>query len=69
MNSFGWMQIIWAVGALSLLIAAYRSHNVGAKKTLAMALAWAGIFIFAGLVATAIMDEPGQTTLSNPTLT
>jgi hypothetical protein len=69
MSSFGWMQIIWAAGALSLLIFALRSHNVGAKKTLVMALAWAGIFLIAGLVASALMDEPTQTTLSNPTLT
>lgn len=69
MNSFGWMQIVWAVGAMVLLVAAYRSHNIGAKKTLVLALVWAGIFLVAGLVASVIMDDPQQTTLSNPTLT
>jgi hypothetical protein len=51
MNDYGWMQLIWATGALVLILSAYRSHNVGAKKTLVFALAWAGIFLLAGLIA------------------
>lgn len=57
MNSGAWMQIIWATGALILLLGAYRSHNVGAKKTLVLALAWAGIFLIVGLIASVIVAE------------
>jgi len=55
MNGFGWMQLIWAAGALALILGAYRSHNVGARKTLIFALAWAGIFLLAGLIASEIV--------------
>lgn len=57
MNTGAWMQIIWATGALILLLGAYRSHNVGAKKTLVLALAWAGIFLMVGLIASVIVAE------------
>ncbi|MFC3097772.1 hypothetical protein [Alteraurantiacibacter palmitatis] len=57
MNTGAWIQIIWASGALILLLGAYRSHNVGAKKTLVLALAWAGIFLIAGLIASVIVAE------------
>lgn len=56
MSGFGWTQLIWATGALVLLVSAYRSHNVGGKKTLVFALAWAGIFLLAGLIASAIVE-------------
>ncbi|MFC3099429.1 hypothetical protein [Altererythrobacter lauratis] len=60
MNTGAWLQIIWAAGALILLLGAYRSHNVGAKKTLVLALAWAGIFLLVALVASVIVagDAP-----------
>ena len=55
MSEFGWMQLIWATGALVLILSAYRSHNIGGKKTLVFALAWAGIFLLAGLIASAFV--------------
>lgn len=55
MSSYAWLQIIWAVGALVLLLGAYRSHNIGAKRTLVMALVWAGLFLLVGLLASLII--------------
>lgn len=51
MSGMVWMQLIWATGALVLILSAYRSHNIGGRKTLVFALAWAGIFLLAGLIA------------------
>lgn len=70
MNSGAWLQIIWATGALVLLLGAYRSHNVGAKKTLVLALAWAGIFLIVGLVASVMAaEEAPSSTISTSDLT
>ncbi|MCL6251085.1 hypothetical protein M3P36_08525 [Altererythrobacter sp. KTW20L] len=55
MSGYGWVQLIWAAGALVLILSAYRSHNIGGKKTLVFALAWAGIFLLAGLIASAFV--------------
>ena len=56
MNEYNWVSLISLSAFLILALSAYRAHNVGGKKTLVFALAWAGIFLLAGLIASAIVE-------------
>lgn len=54
MNPAQWISIIALAGWLVLAVGAYRSHRIGAKKTVVLALAWLAIFLLAAAVFTAI---------------
>ncbi|MEO6387798.1 MAG: hypothetical protein ABIT16_13655 [Croceibacterium sp.] len=52
MNSASWISIVALTGWLVLAGSAFRAHQVGAKKTLIMALTWVAIFLLiAGIFA------------------
>jgi predicted exporter len=54
MNQVQWISIISLVAWLVLAVTAYRSHRLGAKKTVVLALAWLAIFFLVAAVFTAI---------------
>lgn len=44
MSELQLVSVIALVGWLVLALSAYRAHQVGARKTIVMALAWCAIF-------------------------
>ncbi len=56
MNSFGWLNLVYLLMVLGLLFGAYRSHNIGGKKTLAYALIWVAIFGIVALFAKMVTE-------------
>ena len=54
MNEYAWVSVIAMVGWLVLAIGSYRSHRVGARKTLTMALAWGAVFLLAAAIFAAV---------------
>lgn len=50
MNSAAWISIISLTGMMVLAWSALRAHNIGAKRSVVMALAWFAIFALAGAI-------------------
>ena len=57
MNGTAWVSIIALSGWLVLALSSYRAHQVGAGKTLVMALAWISIFFLVAAVFSAVAPE------------
>lgn len=51
MTPAAWVSLVAMLGWLALVVGAFRTHRIGGRRALAMALAWAAIF---ALVATLI---------------
>ena len=45
MNGGSWVSIVALLGWLILALGAYRSHRIGAKKTVVLALIWGSLFL------------------------
>ncbi len=54
MNQTQWISIISLLGWLVLAVGAYRSRQLGAKKTVVLALTWLAIFFLVAALFTAI---------------
>lgn len=54
MNEYGWVSLIALVAWLFLALSAFRSHRIGARKAVTMALMWGSIFVLVALVFAAI---------------
>ncbi|HWK42642.1 MAG TPA: hypothetical protein VNR60_12005 [Croceibacterium sp.] len=54
MTGTGWASLIALLAWLILAFSALRSHRIGARKAITMALAWSAIFMLCILVFTAI---------------
>jgi hypothetical protein len=52
-----WVSLVAVAGWLVLALSAYRAHQVGAKKTIVLALAWIAIFLLVAAVFAAV--SPG----------
>ena len=54
MNQAGWVSIVALAGWLVLALSAFRAHQVGARKTLIVALTWGAIFLLVAAIFTAV---------------
>lgn len=50
MTNMSVLSIVSMLGWLVLALSAYRSHQIGAKQTIVMALTWMAIFAFGFLI-------------------
>ena len=50
MSPAAWASLVAMLGWLVLVVGAFRTHRIGGRRALAMALAWAAIFAFAAML-------------------
>ena len=50
MSPAGWVSLVAMLGWLALVVSALRTHRIGGRRTLAMALAWAAIIALVALL-------------------
>ncbi len=64
MTEWDWLRLVYLAMVLSLLVATVRTHRIGGRKMLVMALAWLCIFMVAVGIASLIEERdaaPSQT--------
>lgn len=66
MNGTSWLQIIYLLMVLGLVIGTVRSHQLGAKRMVVMALAWLCIFLIAVGIAGFIDQRVHQAPVAVP---
>jgi fucose permease len=49
-NQGNWVSIVALTGWLVLALSSYRARQIGARKTVVMALTWLAIFLFVAWV-------------------
>lgn len=54
MSEYGWVSQIALAAWLVLALGALRSHRIGARKAVTMALAWGSIFVLVAFFFAAI---------------
>jgi hypothetical protein len=53
-NTGSWVSLVALSGWLILMLGAFRSHRIGGRRMLTMALAWGSIFLLVTAVISAI---------------
>ena len=66
MTSLGWIHLIWLTVTLGVMLTAYRSYQVGGKRTVFYILAWIGIFMAAAGIASFFYEGGPLQTVSPP---
>lgn len=56
MTEWDWLRLVYLAMVLSLLVATVRTHRIGGRKMLVMALAWLCIFMVAVGIASLIEE-------------
>lgn len=51
MNGANWLQIVYLLAVLGLMVGTVRTHQLGGRRMLVMALAWLCIFMIAAGIA------------------
>jgi hypothetical protein len=58
LSEYQWVSIIALSAWLVMALSSYRAHQVGAGRTLVIALAWISIFFLVAAVFSAVAPEP-----------
>ncbi|MEO5706956.1 MAG: hypothetical protein ABIT10_10310 [Alteraurantiacibacter sp.] len=66
MTEWDWLRLVWLAMALSLVVATVRTHQIGGRKMLVMALAWACILMVAAGIASFIGEWVDETRVAPP---
>jgi hypothetical protein len=65
-TEWDWLRLVWLAMALALLLATVRTHRIGGRKMLVMAMAWLSIFMVAAGLASYIGEERAEPRLPPP---
>lgn len=57
MSPAGLVSLVAMLGWLALVVAAFRTHRIGGRRALAMALAWSAIFALVAMLIALYRDN------------